>query len=43
MAVFSEIIVDCYYSNPELTSVEILWEPNDLAYLEKGIEIMAHH
>ena len=43
MAVFSEKIIDCCYSNPELTSVEILWEPDDPAYLEKGIEIMSHH
>ena len=42
MAVFSGRIVDAYYSNPELTTVELLYEADD-TQREKGMEVVAHH
>ena len=42
MAIFSGKIVDAYYSNPELTTVELLYEA-DNKQQEAGVEMMAHH
>jgi hypothetical protein len=42
MAVFSDHIVDVYYSNPELTTVEILYEA-DKEQKKAGMELVCHH
>ena len=42
MAIFSGKIVDAYYSNPEYTTVELLYEA-DNKQQEAGMKIIAHH
>ena len=42
MAVFSGKIVDAYFSNPELTTVELLYEADEKQQ-EAGVELIAHH
>ena len=42
MAIFSGRIVDAYYSNPELTTIELLYEADEIQQ-EKGLELISHH
>ena len=42
MAIFSGKIVDAYYSNPEYTTVELLYEA-DNKQQEAGMKMIAHH
>ena len=42
MAIFSDKIVDAYYSNPELTAVELLYEADE-KQKESGVELVSHH
>lgn len=42
MAVFSGRIIDAYFSNPELTTVELLYEADE-KQKESGLDVVAHH
>ena len=42
MAIFSDKIVDAYYSDPELKFIEILYEADEVQKAE-GIELLSHH
>ena len=42
MAIFSGRIVDAYYSNPELSTIELLYEADE-KQKKDGLEILSHH
>ena len=42
MAIFSDKIVDAYYSDPDLKFIEILYEADEVQKAE-GIELLSHH
>ena len=42
MAIFSGKIVDAYYSNPELSTIELLYEADE-KQKKDGLEILSHH
>ena len=42
MAIFSDKIVDAYYSDPDLKFIEILYEADEVQKSE-GVELISHH